>query len=191
MAVRALAWRYRVRSRQGKARAVVIEGRVQPRTRVVALIAALGEVRSHVVWVCRSLVVLQVTAHAGGAGEVVVVVDVAIRALTRGHRVHPRQWEVRHVVIERRVRPRGRVVTLSASLGEVGRDVVRIHRALIILQVTAYASCAREIEVVVDVAVGALPGRNCVSACQREAYRTVIEVRVEPSISAMAYGAIG
>ena len=77
-------------------------------------------------------------------------------------------------------------MALGASLGEVGRDVVGIRRALIILQVTADAGSAREIEVVVDVAVGALPRRNCVPSGQREANRTVIEVRTEPSIRAVA-----
>ena len=138
-----------------------------------------------------SLIVLQVAAHAGRTRQVVVVVDVAIRALPRRHSVHPCQRKVRRVVVERGIRPRCCVVALGASLGKVGRDVVRIRSSLIVLQVTADTGSAGEVEVVVNVAVAALPRWNSVSTGQRETDRTVIEVRTEPGVRAMAQRAVG
>ena len=89
MAVRALTGWNRMRTRQLKAGAVVIKRRVQPRTRVVALIATLGEIQRPMVRIRRPLIVLQMTTHAGGSGQIVVVGDVAIGALTRWHGMHP------------------------------------------------------------------------------------------------------
>jgi len=71
----------------------VVEGRIQPGGCVVARVAGLREVRSHVTWIRCSLIVLQVTRGTGRAGQVVVVVDVAIGALTRRHGVHAGQRE--------------------------------------------------------------------------------------------------
>ena len=108
----------------------------------MALIAALREIRCHVVRVSRSLVVLQVAAHTGIRGQVVVIVDVAIRALPRRDGVHPSQREIRRVVIERSVRPRRGVVALGASLREACGRVIRIVGALIVLQVASDAGGA-------------------------------------------------
>ena len=59
----------------------------------MALIAALREVRRHVIGIRRALVILQVAGDASGAREVVIVVDVAIGALPRRNRVHAGQRE--------------------------------------------------------------------------------------------------
>jgi len=71
-----------------------------------------------VIRIRRALEILQVAAHAGRvrAGQVVVVVDVALHALDAG--VRSRQGESRGRVIERRARPGGRAVALLASLRE-------------------------------------------------------------------------
>ena len=53
----------------------------------------------------RALIVLQVASHARAAGQVVIVVDMAIDALTRWYGVHPGQRKVRQVMVERCVRP--------------------------------------------------------------------------------------
>jgi len=78
-----------VRAGQGKAGAVVIKCRVQPRRGVVALIATLREIRRHMVRVRRSLIVFQVTTHAGRSSQIVIVGHVAIGALPWRHGVHP------------------------------------------------------------------------------------------------------
>ena len=78
-----------VRTSQRESGAVVIKRRIQPRRSAVALFAGLWKIRGYVAGVCRSLVVLQVTSHAGAARQVVLVVDVAVRTLPRWHRVHP------------------------------------------------------------------------------------------------------
>ena len=99
----------------------------------MALIARLGEIRGGVIRIGRPLIVLQMTGHAGRARQVVVIVDVAIDALTRWHRVHAGERETGTVVIEDRIGPRSRVVALIASLGEARDDVIWIGRSLIVL----------------------------------------------------------
>ena len=175
-----------MRTGQLKAGAVVIKGRVQPRTRVVALFATLREIRRHVVRICRPLIVLQMTTHAGSSGQVVVVVGMAVRALTRWHCMHPGQGEVRQAVVKRRVRPRSRVVALGAGLGKASRYVVGIGGALIVLQMAGHTCDAAQAEVVVDMAVGAQARRDRMCAGEWEAHRGVIEVRIEPGIGAVA-----
>jgi len=83
----------------------VVEGRVQPGGRVVARVAGLREVRSRVIWIRCSLIVLQVTRGTGRAGQVVVVVNVAIGALTGRHGVHAAQREGCQRMIKGAIRP--------------------------------------------------------------------------------------
>ena len=70
----------------------------------MALLAGLRESRLHVIRIGRALEILQVATDAGRirAGQVVVVVDVALRALHGG--VRPGQREARRRVIEGRAR---------------------------------------------------------------------------------------
>ena len=86
---------------QRKSGTVVVEGGIQPRTRVVALVAPFREVRGHVIGIRRSLIVLQMAGDASRAGEVVVVIGVAIGTLPRRHGMHARQREVCQIVVER------------------------------------------------------------------------------------------
>lgn len=63
--------------------------------------------------------------------------------------------------------------------------MVGIGCSLIVLQVAGNAGRAAQVVVVIDMAIGALPGRNRVSSAERKSYRTVIELRTQPGIGAM------
>ena len=69
----------------------MVEGRTQPAAGVVALLATLREIRRHVIRIRRTLEIFQVTRHAGGAGQVVIIVDVAVCTLPWRNRVRTRQ----------------------------------------------------------------------------------------------------
>ena len=124
--------------------------------------------------------------HAGGAGQVVVVVDVAIGTLPRRHRVRAHQWEAGRGVVECRIQPGAGAVALLASLREIRRDVIRIRRALEILQVTGHARRTRQVVVVVDVAIGALARRHHVQSRQLKSGGAVIEGCVQPCAGTVA-----
>jgi hypothetical protein len=83
----------------------VIEDGIGPRRRVVALITRLRKAGRDVIRVRGSLIVLQMTRHAGRARQGVVIVDMAIDALTRWNGVEAGQRETRTVVIEGRICP--------------------------------------------------------------------------------------
>jgi len=116
-----------------------------------------------VIGISRALEILQVAACASRvrAGQVVVVVDVAL--CTLDGRMCAGQREAGSRVIEGRIQPAGCGVALLTGLRESRTDVVRIGRALEILQVAACASRVRagQVVVVVDVALRALHGRMC------------------------------
>jgi len=108
----------RVGPRQRESRGRVIEGRVCPRNGVVALLTGLREAGLHVIRIRGSLEVLEVATHARRVRvrQVVVVVDVALRALHG--RVRTAQGKSSGRVIERRVIPRRSRMTLLAGLRE-------------------------------------------------------------------------
>ena len=164
----------------------MIEHRIGPQVRVVTLLASLGEAGSHVVGIRCSLEVFQVAADTSGRRQVVVVVDVAIRTLPRRYRVHPGQCKTGAGVVESRVEPRSRVVALLASLGEVRRRVVRVRRALIILQVARDARRVGNVVVVVDMAICALSWRDGVHSRQGEGRLRVVKRSRLPCRGAMA-----
>jgi hypothetical protein len=64
--------------------------------------------------------------------------------------------------------PRARGVALLAGLREISGHVVRVLRALVICQMTAYAGRGRQVVVVVDVAIQAYAWRFRVRIRQRE-----------------------
>ena len=85
-----------------------------------------------------ALEVLQVATHARiiRGGQVVVVVDVAVRALARRNGMRSGQREPGCRVVKRCRLPCSCVVAGFASLRESAAHVVRIRGALEILQVT-------------------------------------------------------
>ena len=160
VAISAGPWRHGVHSGQREPGAVVVEGRIHPVRGVVTLIAGLREVGRHVVGIRRPLIVLEVASDASGAVQTVVIVDVAIGAGSRWHRVHSGERESGGGVVKRRVHPVSRVVTGIAGLREVGRHVVGIRRSLIVLEVAGDAGRAGQGVVIVDMAIGARARRH-------------------------------
>ena len=176
MALRALHGRMEAGEREPSRG--MVKGRVQPVRRAVALFASLRECRSHVVGIGRSLEVLQVAAHTGSRGQVVIVVDVALRALQRRMRARERKPGV--VVIEAGLCPRSRVVALLASLREAGTHVIRVRGALEILEVAVHAVRVRTLQAVIVVHVALSARDRCVRARQREPGRGVVKVGTCP-----------
>jgi len=191
VAVRALAWRHRVQSGQRESGAVVIERRAEPRARVMALLAGLREILRDVIWIARALKIFQMARDTSRARQTVVIADVAIDALSWRNRMRSGQHKTCTAMIERGVEPRGRVVALLASLREACRGVIRIGRTLKILEVARHTSCARQVVVIVDVAVGAQPRRCGVPSGQRKTCRGVVELRIQPVIRTVTLLASG
>ena len=167
MAVDALARWHGVRTRQNKSGRRVIELAIGPRHGVVTLLASGREPRMRHRR-GRRVVVSLMTTDAGGRSDVVVVVDVTVRALARGHCVRTAKREPRGAVVEGGIQPAGGVVTLLTGLRKIRRHVIGIRRALEIFQVAGHARGARQVVIAVDVAVGALPRRNRMRAGESE-----------------------
>ena len=140
MAVSALAWRHQVRARQLESGCAVVESGVRPQNRIVASFAGGRESSRRVVhWRGRVVVVRLMARHAGSAGQAVIVIDVAIRALPRRNQVRSGQCESGAGVVEGCIQPRGRVVALIAALREVCSHVIGIGRSLEIRHVAGHA----------------------------------------------------
>ena len=118
----------------------------------MALRAGLREAGLHLVGLRCALEVFQVAAHASGvrAGQVVVVIDVALGTLHAAVRTGKR--EARRGVIEGRSRPIGGAMALFAGLGNSRGDVIRIRRAPEILQMAADTRSIGDAVIVVGVA---------------------------------------
>jgi hypothetical protein len=109
---------------------VVIKYRRSPGSRRMARLTGLREAGRRMVRIGALLIVRQV---ATGASRVQPRIDAARMALcARRRRVAARQREFRIAVIKRRWCPARRRVAQSTILWETRRDVVRIHRLLIV-----------------------------------------------------------
>ena len=191
VAVRALPWRHHMVARQRKSRFRVVKRCRLPSRSVVAHLAGLREPALHMVGIRRVLEVLQMTRHASRRRDVVVVVHVTVRALPWRHGVHARQWEVHRRVVETGGLPGGGRVARLASLGEAPGHVIRIGRALKVLQMARHACSAVQGVVIVDVTVGALTRRHRMHARQNEPCRRVVELTIAPLHRVMALFAGG
>lgn len=135
-----------------------------------------------VVDIARHLIVLEIvgiiSAMASGALEdgVVIGVGVAGRAHAAGVAVSNRERRVLRVV-ECRPCPRRCVMAGLASRRKKLRlrRVAGVCRIVVVRLMTADAGCRQRRVVVVDVAIGALPGRHGVGTRQRERGVVVIE----------------
>jgi hypothetical protein len=116
----------------------MVERRRLPGRGAMANGAVRGKSGRYVIRIGRALVILQMAAHAGRAGQVVVSVDVAIGALQLG--MCSRDGETHRSVIEARRLPRSRAVAVLASLRESKRDVIRIGSFAKVLQVATHTA---------------------------------------------------
>ena len=105
----------------------------------MALTAIGGEVGGNVVGVRGALKIFQMAAHAGGGGQVVVVVDVAVGAFPWRHSMRSSQQKSSRGVIKFSVQP---IVSTMARLtvaGELGSNVIRVGGRLKLFEVAGRA----------------------------------------------------
>ena len=174
VALRALQREVRTGQRETCGR--VIECGIRPGRRAMAAFTSLRHSSLHVVGIGRSLKVLQVARDARGVGQVVISVDMTLRALQRD--VRPGQRETRLAMIESGVRPRCRRVATLAGLRHARLHVIRVGGSLVVLEVAKHASGDSKVEVAVDVTLCARRGE--VYSSQREAGLAVIEGGIGP-----------
>ena len=156
--------RHGMRARQREARRRVIKLRARPRDRVVTLFAGRREARMrHRRGRVREVGL--VAGNAGGHRDVVVVVDMAVRAYPRRIHVCAHEREARLRVVERGVGPLHCAVTLFARRGEAGMWHGR-SRVVEVGLVAGNAGRHRDLVVVVDMAIRAHPWRIHVRAGQ-------------------------
>ena len=90
--------------------------------------------------------------------------------------MHSRKLKTGGGVIEHSVGPQHRVVAGFAGRREADRYVIhRSRRSVIVGLVARDARCVRQVVVVIDVAIGALPRRRSVRSGQRESGAAVIK----------------
>ena len=179
-------------ARQDKTCSRVVERGIRPLHRVVAG-SASGRQSGCLVGNrgIRVVVIGLVTRHAGRIRDVVIIVHVTIGTLPRRRRVRSCQREPGIVVIEDRIVPRRCAVALITGLREIRRHVIRIIRALIVLQVTGDAGLGADRVIVIGVAIRAGARRHRVQARQREPGRTVVEHAIGPLLRIVALLASG
>ena len=149
----------------------------------MARLASLREVRRHVIRIVRAVVIRHVALITCAAGQVVVVVDVALRTLQV--RVASGQWKSNRVVIEGRRLPRRCAVAHLAGLRKIRRHMIGTRRLLIIRKMASNAGCGRALKVVPGVT--RIAGECGVHAGQCEArVLQVIEAHSKPVVELMA-----
>ena len=157
---------------------VVVKLGALPSRRGVADLAGRRETGSGMVRIIRAVVVLQVARRAILRRPGKLPVDVALLAVRRDMLAGQREVG-RRVVIERRVAPIRRVVTRLTSGRETGGSVVRIVRAVVVLQVARRAVVRRPGKLPIHMALLAV--RRDMFAGQRKVRRrVVVERRVVP-----------
>lgn len=153
----------------------------------MALLAGLRHVGLYVVRLRSALEVPEVAIYADrvGAGQVVVVIDMAVRAWRR--HVSARQRETGCRVIEIRSCPVRGGMALLTGLRDAGLGVVRVIGFVEVRKVATDAGSVGDGVVVVDVAGFAADGS--VGTGQRPTLRRVAKVDVGPLSGVMAHRA--
>lgn len=174
--VTARACNARVRAGQREASVVVIERRRRPSCSVVANVALLRESYGCVIRIVRVLEIRQMTRHAGGIGQLVIAAGMALAALDR--RMGAGKGPAGRGVIKRSRIPVVGAMTQLARLRKSERDVTRVVRVLVILQVAADAGGGSKVVIAVGMTLRAL--RAGMRAGERESRLGVIEGRWLP-----------
>ncbi len=166
----------RVLAGQGECSVAVVERRRNPGRGVVTHFTLLRESRLDVIRAGGAVEILHMAGSTGGAVQAVVAIYVALRTLQRD--VCPGQRETRSRVIESCVCPGHGRMTGVASLRESSLSVVRIRRALIVLQVAGGARTAAQRIISIDVTLGTLERKVCSRQC--ESGSRMVKARVSP-----------
>ncbi len=156
----------------------MIKCAIPPIRRGVALVASLRESCRNVVRIRSALVILQMALGTCAAGELVVVVDVALCAGERS--VRASQRKARSRVIKGCRCPVCSAVARLAGLRESGGSVRRICGAVEIGEVATRASGIRRRQVVIAIHVALRALQRRVRPGQREAGGRVIECCIAP-----------
>ncbi len=181
VAVDALTGWYGVRAGQRKRRVVMVKGGIGPYNRVMAKLTLLRKSSTGMIGIRGALEVLQMARDAGGAVQVVIVSNMAVRALPGRHGMRSGQGEARRIVVELGIGPQHRIVACLAGRRKSCRSVGnRTDRGVVVIQVTRDTRRIGDAVVIVDVAVGALARRRCVRPGERESRRAVIEGGIQP-----------
>ena len=157
----------------------MVKSRIGPHRRVVAQLTCGRESRRRMRRIVRAGVIGLVARVAQSAVERIVVVLVAIAALPRWHGMRAGQLEAGTGVVKRPVAPLHCVVASLTCRWETrgsvihGRDRIRV-----VILMTRNACGARQVVVVIRMAIGTLPRRHRVCAGEREPRTAVIERRV-------------
>ena len=165
-----------VGTRKRPASSGVIECRGSPVRGRVTDFALLRKSSRDVIGIVRALVILQVARDASRVADVVIPIDMALRALHFGVRAGEGKGCL-GMIKRGRLPDRGGVADL-ALLRESGSDVVGIGGSLKVLQVAGNASVAGEIEIASRVALLTL--QLGMRSGQRKSDRIVIEIRRLP-----------
>lgn len=122
----------------------------------MADLALLGYPAGNVIWICGSLVILEMAGNASRAGDAEIVVDVALVALQAG--VSATERESQRSVIDAGRLPCGGVVAVLTSLGKAERHMIGIGCLAKIRQVTTDAGCRGAFVFSAHVATGTIEG---------------------------------
>ena len=162
----------------------MVEHRAQPARRAVAGLARGREARRSVIGICRAVVVSLVATDARRIRNVVVVIDVTLRA---GYRrsMETCQRPARRGVVELAVRPQNGVVAGLAGRRESDRNVINRCLCVVVIRLVArYASGIRQRVVVVHMALRAR--RRRMETSQRPSRRGVVELAIRPQHGVVA-----
>ena len=141
-----------------------------------------------------ALKILQVATDARRARQVVVVVDVAVHALPRRHRVGVGQGKSNRVVIERRAQPAISAVASVAGGRKLGAHVIWVRSGRVVLGVAGIALDGHGLELAIGrTLVAGIAVHRSVRARQRESVIVLLNLlhRHLPAEHRMALLAVG